>query len=50
MTPENGSLEEEFRRLLKLRFDKLLTAHGTFLAGEAHSAVKNAIEKAFMAK
>ena len=50
MTPKNGSLEEEFKRLLKLSFDKLLSAHGTFLAGDAHSAVKNAIEKAFMAK
>ena len=42
-----GGLEEEFRRLLELNFDKLLSGHGTFLAHDAFKAVKKAIDKAF---
>ncbi len=47
MTPENASLELEFKRLLKLKFDKLLSAHGTFLEKNAHVAVRLAIEETF---
>ena len=47
MTPEGGGLEEEFRRLLDLNFDKLLSGHGTFLAHDAFKEVKKAIDKAF---
>ncbi|GJM13229.1 MAG: hypothetical protein DHS20C12_16320 [Pseudohongiella sp.] len=46
-TPEDESLESEFRRLLGLRFDRLLAAHGTLLESGAHAAVEKAIEKAF---
>ena len=47
MTPENESLESEFLRLLELQFDKLLSAHGTFLEQGAHSAVQVAVRSAF---
>lgn len=47
MTPEGGSLESEFRRLLTLDFDTLLSAHGSLLRGGAHAAVAAAVERAF---
>ncbi len=47
MTPRGSSLEGEFRRLLELEFDQLLSAHGTLLASGAHEAVKAAVDKAF---
>lgn len=50
MTPENQSLEGEFRKLLALKFDKLLAAHGTLLETGAHAAVEKAINKAFAEK
>lgn len=46
-TPEGESLEAEFRRLLGLKFDCLLAAHGTLLETGAHAAVERAIDKAF---
>jgi hypothetical protein len=47
MTPEGGSLESEFRRLLELKFASLLSAHGTLLESGAHAAVERAVDKAF---
>lgn len=47
MTPEEGSLETEFRDLLKLKFEKLLSAHGTLIESGAHGAVSLAVDKAF---
>lgn len=47
MTPEDGSLRDDFRRLLNLDFDHLLSAHGSLLSGGAHEAVERAVEKAF---
>ena len=47
MTPEGSSLESEFKRLLELDFDKLLSGHGTFIAEGARGAVKKALENAF---
>ncbi len=47
MTPEGGSLESEFRRLLERDFDQLLSAHGTFLASGAHAGCERAVEKMF---
>lgn len=47
MTPEGGSLESEFRKLLDLKFDSLFAAHGTLLKSGAHEAVERAIDKAF---
>ncbi|MFK7864490.1 MAG: hypothetical protein AB8B95_09740 [Pseudohongiellaceae bacterium] len=47
MTPENGSLEFEFRKLLNLEFDSLLAAHGTLLRKGAKNAVAKAIDKVF---
>ena len=44
MTPEGGSLESEFRRLLTLEFDQLLSAHGTFLESGARAACERAVE------
>ena len=47
MTPPGASLEGEFRRLLGLDFDQLLTGHGTFLASGAHAACERAVDRAF---
>ena len=47
MTPENKSLESEFERLLELKFDSLLSAHGTFLEQGAHKAVQTAVRNTF---
>lgn len=49
-TPEGESLESEFRRLLELKFDRLLAAHGTLLETGAHEAVERAINTAFQPK
>lgn len=46
-TVEDCSLEPEFRRLLALQFDSLLSAHGTLLKTGAHAAVERAINRAF---
>jgi hypothetical protein len=47
MTPEGGSLESEFRRLLALDFDQLLSAHGSLLETGAHEACERAVERMF---
>lgn len=47
MTPEGGNLESEFRRLLQLEFDKLLSGHGTLIESGAHAAVEQAVNRAF---
>ncbi len=49
MTPEGGSLESEFRRLLKFDFQHFLSAHGSLLRDTAHAAVAEAIDRAFAA-
>lgn len=47
MTPEGGSLKSEFERLLRWKFDGLLSAHGSYLATGAHAAVEAALKKTF---
>jgi hypothetical protein len=47
LTPEGGSLREDFDRLLELDFDNLISAHGTVCRGGAHDKVRTAIELAF---
>ena len=47
MAPEGGSLESEFRRLLELDFDQLLSAHGSLLETGAHGACERAVDKIF---
>jgi hypothetical protein len=47
MTPKGGSLKGDFERLLTLKFDSLLSAHGSFRATGAHAAVQAAFDKAF---
>ena len=49
-TPEDETLEPEFRRLLGLKFDRLLAAHGTLLTTGAHAAVERAVNKVFVKK
>ena len=46
VTDQDG-MKSEFRRLLQLDFDQLLSAHGTFLARGAKTEVENAFEKAY---
>lgn len=50
MTPEGGSLKDNFTRLLALSFDSVIAAHGTFRASGAHEGVRLAVEKAFRAE
>ena len=47
MTPAEASLKPEFERLLTQDFDALLSAHGSFLAHGAKTAVRAAVERAF---
>jgi hypothetical protein len=47
MTEDRALLEQEFRRLLGLEFDKLLSAHGQLVRNGAHAAVEAAVEKTF---
>lgn len=47
MTPDGGSLKDEFERLLQWDFDALVSAHGSFLADGGHAAVRTAVNKAF---
>ncbi len=47
MTPDGGTLEPAFRKLLEADFDQLLSAHGSFLETGAHAAVTAAVDKAF---
>jgi hypothetical protein len=47
MTEDRSVLEQEFRRLLGLKFDKLLSAHGALVRSGAHAAVEAAIAKTF---
>lgn len=47
MTPQGASLEGEFRRLLELEFERLLSAHGSLLRGGARAAVSAAVDRAF---
>jgi len=46
-TPEGGNLASEFRRLLELDFDQLLSAHGSLLETGAHEACERAVDKMF---
>ena len=45
MVPDGMDIQSEFRRLLTLKFDKLLAAHGSLLDGGAHQAVARAVDK-----
>lgn len=47
MTSAGGSLRGEFDRLLKLDFDALIAAHGTYLPSGAKASVRQAVGKAF---
>jgi hypothetical protein len=49
-TPEGGSLEGDFRRLLDHDFEHMLGAHGGFYRGGAKEAVAAAIARAFPAE
>lgn len=47
MTPEGESLEDDFRALLELEFERLLAAHGAPVLNGAYDAVADAVERAF---
>ncbi len=40
MTPEGGSLEPDFRRMLELEFDSLVGAHGQVCEAGAREALQ----------
>ena len=46
-TPEGGSLEADFRRLLTNDFEHMLGAHGGFCRGRAKQAATDAVAKVF---
>lgn len=46
-TPEGGSVEPDFRRLLDLDFEHLLGAHGGFFRDNAKEAVRAAVDRSF---
>ena len=47
MTPEGGSLEEDFRRLLDLEFRHHIGAHGRLCRDTAHNSVAAAVDKVY---
>ena len=46
-TPEGGSLEPDFRRLLELDFQHLVSAHGQLRRDTAKAGVTEAVNKVF---
>lgn len=44
---DQAGTQAEFEQLLKLDFDSILSAHGTFVSNGAHAEVKQAFERAF---
>jgi len=50
MTPEGGSLESEFKRLLQWEFNHMIGAHGGFCRGGAHKEVELAVAAAYAKK
>ena len=47
MSPKDGSLRADFEPLLDLEYDRLVSAHGSFLDANARSNVQDAIARAF---
>jgi hypothetical protein len=47
LVEDQDGMKAEFERLLKLDFDQLLSAHGTFVTQDAHAAVERAFTKMF---
>ncbi|MFQ5635744.1 MAG: hypothetical protein ACE5G3_10515, partial [Gammaproteobacteria bacterium] len=47
MTRGNGSVRPDFERLAQLKFDALISAHGTPMMTGAHAALRKAIEHAY---
>jgi hypothetical protein len=47
LVEDRDGIKTEFERLLKLDFDQLLSAHGTFLENNAHVEVEQAFKKMF---
>lgn len=46
MTSAGGDVRADYERLLKLRFDRLIAAHGVLFDGGAHAAVERAVQEA----
>ncbi len=44
---DRDGIKAEFERILRLDFDQLLSAHGTFVSKNAHAEVEHAFEKMF---
>jgi hypothetical protein len=47
LVADREGMKTEFERLLQLDFDQLISAHGTFLASNAHTEVQRAFDKMF---
>ena len=47
LVEDQKGMRSEFERLLKLDFDQLLSAHGTFITKNAHAEVERAFGKTF---
>jgi len=46
MTSKGGDLRADYERLLELKFDKLISAHGSLVEKGAHAAVVKAVQNA----
>jgi len=47
MTPQGGSLEEDFRRLVEWPFDTLISGHGQVCSGSAHDQALAVVDTVF---
>lgn len=47
MVKDREAIKADFERLLSLDFDQLISAHGTFLAKNAHTELEQAFKKTF---
>ena len=47
MTPEGGSLEADFRKILEATFDKAIGAHGGLCGGDARALLEATVNDAF---
>jgi hypothetical protein len=47
LVEDRDGMKSEFERLLRLDFDQLLSAHGTFVPKNAHAQVEQAFQEMF---
>lgn len=48
VTPKNGSMKDDFEKLLALDFDAIVAAHGTHMTAGAKKALKDEVSRVFI--